>query len=345
MAFQRKQKEVNKKPKPTVDLLSTGCTTLDCALGGGLAWSKVVNIVGDKSSGKTLLVSEIIAQAKRKYGDDFDWEYDDAESGFSFDTEAMYGFKMLPKDKYHSATIEDFMHHITKRTNEAKAAGKKYFIYVVDSFDALSSEAELERFHKMQKAKEEGKTYQEGTYNLEKQRKVNEFFRTELNQIFDNNYMLIVISQIRQKIGVMFGEKTYRNCEKALDFYSSQIIFLSETEKHKIKDHVVGISVKAKIKKNKIGKPFRECFFDILFDYGIDDIASCIDYVFELKTETGKTKKACKIEWDGEIFKNRGKLIQYIDDKKQEKKIAQEAIDIWNDIEKEIAPKRRSKYT
>ncbi len=343
MKISRKKK--NTGPKPTVEILNSGCTPLDLALGGGFAWSKVVNIVGDKSSGKTLLTSEIIAQAKKKYGNKFDWEYDDAESGFSFDTEMMYGFDMLPKDNYHSMTVEDFMHRVSKRTAEAKAKGVKYFIYAIDSFDALTSEAEVLRFERMLKAKEEGKKIEEGTYNLEKQRKVNEFFRVELDKIFDNNFMLIVISQVRQKIGVTFGKQTYRNCEKVLDFYSSQVIFLSETEKDKHKDRVTGISVKAKIEKNKIGKPFRECNFNILFDYGIDDIASCVDYVFDLKTEKGKTRKAIDVKWDKATFKSRSKLIQYIDDNEQESLISEAATEKWNKIEEDIAPKRRPKYT
>jgi len=331
-------------PKPTVELLSTGCTPLDLALGGGLAWSKVVNVVGDKSTGKTLLVAEIIAQAKLKYGDDFDWEYDDAESGFSFDTKSMYGIDMLPEDDYHSITIEDFMYRVASKTAEAKLKGIKRFIYVVDSFDALTSEAELARGEKARKAREAGKAYEEGTYNLEKQRKVNEFFRTGLDNIYNNQYMLIVISQVRQKIGVIFGKKTTRQLEKVLDFFSSQIIFLSETEKQKQKGRVTGIGVKAKIEKNKIGKPFRECFFNILFDYGIDDIASCVDQIYSLKTDTGKTKMAISVQWSGTTYRSRSRLIQSIDDNNQSGTIRKQAIKKWNEIENSITPKRKSKY-
>jgi recombination protein RecA len=337
-----KRKAVQAK-KPVVDVTPTGSTTLDLALGGGLAWGKIVNIVGDRSTGKTLLACEIVAVCKLILGDKFNHHFDDAECGFSFDTVAMYDYEMLPEDGYRSMTVEDFMTRISRSVKDAREAGIERWIGFVDSFDALSSEAEMGRHEKMKAAKEAGTKFDEGTYNLEKQRQINQFFRTELKSMLGDDYMLIVISQTRENIGVSF-RKPKRHCENVLNFYSDQIIWLSETEKYRSKGRVTGISVKAQINKNKIGKPFREAFFDILFDYGVDDIAGNVDYFFDLKTDTGKSRKDKVVEWDDKTFKNRGKLIQYIDDNKQGARLKKQVVEKWNKIEDEIAPKRKPKY-
>ena len=84
-----RKKEV--KTNPTVELLPSGCTLLDLAMGGGFPWGKNTNIVGERSAGKTILTCEILAQAKKIYKESLKLEYDDSENGFSIPTEALYG--------------------------------------------------------------------------------------------------------------------------------------------------------------------------------------------------------------------------------------------------------------
>ena len=91
----------------------TGCRVLDLTVGGnkdilGFPAGKFINIVGDKSAGKTFLSNEIIANAHYKYGNKFKWVYDDCESGYSFDTESMYGFEIMPlnpDERIHSEKV------------------------------------------------------------------------------------------------------------------------------------------------------------------------------------------------------------------------------------------------
>ena len=91
----------------------TGCKLLDLVVGGakgvyGFPSGKFINIVGDKSAGKTFLSNEIIAWAYHNLGKNFKWVYDDCESGYSFDTELMYGFEIMPMnldDRVHSQTV------------------------------------------------------------------------------------------------------------------------------------------------------------------------------------------------------------------------------------------------
>jgi RecA/RadA recombinase/intein/homing endonuclease len=148
-------------------------------------------------------------------------------------------------------------------------------VYVVDSLDALSSETELKR------------DIHEGSYNLTKQKLLGELFRTEVGRIKRAKMLMIIISQIRDRIGAMIrGAKYTRAGGRALDFYASVVIFLADLgkvyETNKGIKRPVAIKVKAKANKNKITQPFRECVFELRFGYGIDDEYACLDYLKEV---------------------------------------------------------------
>ena len=341
-------KEETKRAKSVASLSSYGCTVIDLA-SGGFPWGRIVNVVGDKSTGKTLLVSEAIAYAKHKYGDDFGHFFDDAEHAYNFDSQLMYGIDILPKNEEdRSVTIEDFMDRIERKALAAKKAGIKHFLYAIDSFDALGSDAEIERTRAKFEARAKGEKVEKGSYNLEKQRSVNQFFRT-MNDFFDDNFTLVIISQTRKTIGSLFNTR-YRNCEDALNFYSSQVIWLSQVQEYTKLNRTTGICVKAFVKKNKIAKPFRTCFFDILFDYGIDDIASNVDFLLDLRTKKGSLRKLDSIDWDGENVSKktteemREIIIERIIEKAGGKQLSERVEEKWNRIEDEISPKRDKKY-
>ncbi len=82
-----------------IEFCETGSDLFDLVGGGGLPWGKIVNIVGDNSTGKTLLASEIIAAAHKKYGEDLVWHYDDAEAGYSFDSKTIWGIDIVADDE------------------------------------------------------------------------------------------------------------------------------------------------------------------------------------------------------------------------------------------------------
>jgi recombination protein RecA len=148
---------------------------------------------------------------------------------------------------------------------------------------------------------------------------------------------LFIISQVRSKIGVTFGEKLYRTGGKALDFYTHQVMWLNEKEKLKkfVKGHdiVNGIRVRARLKRSKVSKPFRECEFTVLFDYGIDNIGSNIDYLFDL----GGKKTGNNLIWDKNNFKSRSGLISYIEENNQEYDLEREVEKKWFEIEEEAS--------
>src|SRR5262249_40710237 len=150
-------------------------------------------------------------------------------------------------------------------------------LYILDSLDALSDEAELEKFQ----AALDGKDVA-GSYGTGKAKKMSEMFRLLTQDAEATGCSLGIISQIRDKIGVSFGETKTRSGGHALDFYCSQVLWLTEIGKLERSAYnqkrVVGVSVRSKNKKCKVGSPFRECDYDILFGYGIDDENSMIDY-------------------------------------------------------------------
>lgn len=322
-----------------ITFLPSGSSLLDLVLGGGYAVGKIVNIVGDKSSGKTLLAVESIAASKKVYNDKLKIFYDDAESGFSINTKKLYGIDIIDECQNHSITVEDFQYNLSNQLDQIEE--DEYLIYILDSLDALSSEAEMERADKLQKAKEEGKTVDGGTYGLEKQKKLGQIFRLFNQKIKDKKCTLIIISQVRSNIGVMFGDKYTRTGGKALDFYASQIIWLAEVEKKKKQDVPVGISTKVKCKKNKVGMPFREAFIEILFDYGVDDITTGIYYLYDLRTPIGKAKLS-KIDWDGKTF-TPAALVKYIEENNLETELKNRIIKKWFDLEDAISSKERKK--
>ena len=344
-----------KKHQPTVEFTSSGCDLLDLALGGGFPWGKIVNIVGDTSSGKTALAIECLHRTIKDQ--DVMWHYNDAESGFSFNTQAMYGFEALPKDKKdRSQIIEQLIADVKKKIFFATEQ-KKRLIYTIDSLDGLSCQAELnraqKRFNKFEKQKEavaqtdEERKKEKGSYNMEKQRMINEFFRTEENRIEDTKTLLIIISQTRENIGVVFGQKWRVSCEGAMKFYAAHRIVLKEIKKIKKKvdgkEYPIGVRIHAYVFKNKIAAPFKECNFEILFDYGVDNVSSNLNYIFDLLTEKGEDKKKIDVEWDEVKFTTKESLISHIEAKNQEDDILELTKFKWQRIEDQLAPKRKRK--
>jgi hypothetical protein len=183
-----------------------------------------------------------------------------------------------------------------------------------------------------------------GTYGLNKQKYLSQFFRTMAGKIQDKNCLLIIISQVRENITTFaFGPKYKRMGGKALDFYASFIIWLSVIEKHSKKGRAIGVTIKAQCKKAKTDKPFRDALLEIVFDYGLDNIGSNINFLYDLKTDTGKEKKKQKVSWDGKDYTVPG-LIKFIEENGLEEELSERTIAKWDEIEAEISSNRKPRY-
>ena len=198
------------------DFIPTGSFLLNLVLGGGWARKRVANLVGDKSSGKTLLAIEACANFAKHVGEAEDIRYAETESAFLEEYAHKIGMPQaaqLTKEEDGIRTVEDwyndldaFLKEQTKRTTPC--------FYVLDSLDALSDDAEADR------------AFGENTYGTGKAKGVSELFRRKISDIAKADCAMLIISQIRDNIGVTFGETKKRSGGRALDFYASQVVWL-----------------------------------------------------------------------------------------------------------------------
>jgi len=251
--------------------ISTGSTELNLALSGipngGWRKGRVVNVVGDKSTGKTLLAIEAITYTLRVLGKEQRVKviYDETESAFDIPYAEMLGMPVDDVDFRQSSTVEEFYTNLDTLLEDDDY---DFLFYVLDSLDALSSK------------REEATKIDEGSYPS-KPAKMSELFRRLVNKVQHRNAIIMIISQIRDNIGVTFGRKSKRAGGKAMDFYMSQVVWLAEKKKLTRANRVIGVDIKAKVDKNKVWKPYREATFPILFEYGIDDVGSMVDFLVD----------------------------------------------------------------
>jgi protein RecA len=266
----------------TLTFFSSGCKTIDLALGGGWVCGRVSNVVGDKSSGKTLMAIEAMANYARTFPDasKFKIRYYEVEEAFDDGYAEVLGMPLnrVERGGESADTVQEFARDLTAFCKKIPAGGGG--LYIVDSLDALSDEGEIN-------AKIDKKTGQEkGTYGMGKAKEMSRMFRRLIRKIKRANVHLMVISQIREKINVSFGEKYTRAGGKALDFYASHVVWLAEIGKvYKVRNSVkraVGVQVKLRVKKNKVALPFREVEYPILFAYGTDDLRAALEWLDEV---------------------------------------------------------------
>ena len=159
------------KKKQDTLYFQTGLTLLDMVVGGapnvhGYPVGKFINIVGDKSSGKTFISLEMIANAYHRFDKKkFRWIYDDCESGYSFDSKAMYGFDIL-QSGITSTTVEEAFVNIHNFAESLKE--DQFGIYVLDSLDGLTSDEQDGQAEARIKAAKAGKEYDKGSYQMGK---------------------------------------------------------------------------------------------------------------------------------------------------------------------------------
>ena len=307
-----KEQLTRKDPVSDSIFFTTGCTLLDINLGGGLGMGfkagTLTNIVAIEAAGKTQLAAESIAHNVHKVPT-FWHRFIDREHRFSFNTDSMWGVTVKRKEDPIPDTIEELDGLIGNLIDDASAPG----MIVVDSLDAFSTEETEKRADQRMEQVEAGKDIkQDGSYTVKTGTPafLSESLRIRMAQASEKNVLLLYLSQVRAKLGAMQFDpnKFQRNGGKALDHWCDTVLWLKPLHYlsvGKVEDQTqrdIGVVVKAWTTKASNPRPYRECLYTILFDYGIDNIGSNIDYLFNLRDpKQGKldNEAAKKIKWDG----------------------------------------------
>lgn len=327
-------------------LVPTGSTLLNLACSdsakGGFALGRMVNIIGDSSTGKTLLALSIFAECCRlKRFHDYKFYFDDAEAKLSFDIEELFGTaaykRIVDPPNGPSDTTQEFQDNLYTVLDEDDPC-----IYVLDSFDALSSEEEQDKAEEDMEARAKGREVK-GSYNMAKPKAASKLFRLICSRLKKTKSLLIIISQTRDNINPMSFAKKTRSGGNALYFYSTHEMWLAVAKQLEKKKQNIGSIVKVRVSKNHLTGKRRKIQFLLYYDYGLDDVGSCVDFL----VEQGVYKKnGNSIEAPGWPAKgSRASFIEMIEEENLEPKLIKLVAATWAEIEESLKLNRKRKYS
>ena len=287
-----------------VEAIPTGALSLDIALGiGGVPRGRIIEVFGPESSGKTTLALHIIAEAQKMGGEA---AFIDAEHAL----DPVYARK-LGVDIDNLIVSQPDTGEQALEITEALVRSGALDVVVVDSVAALVPKAEIDG--------------EMGASHMGLQaRLMSQALRKLAGAINKSKTVLIFINQLREKIGVMFGNPETTTGGRALKFYASVRMDIRKTEMMKQDGQVIGNRVRVKVIKNKVAPPFREAEFDVLYGKGISKVGNILDMAVNLDI----------VEKSGAWFSYNGQRISQ--GRENAKRYLEEHPDIMDEIEKKV---------
>ena len=288
-------------PTDIKDFISTGSSMLDLAISnrpdGGIAVGRITEINGLESSGKSLLGAHLLAETQKKGGVAV---YIDTETSVSQEFMEVIGIDMSKMLYLHLETVEDIFEAIDEIVTKVRESDKDRLVTIlVDSLAAASTKVEMEA------------DFDKDGWATAKAIVISKAMRKVTQLMARQKICLIFTNQLRQKLGVMFGDPWTTSGGKALPFHASTRIRLKNMGQ--IKDtgkNVLGMKCRAQIIKNRLGPPLRHADYDMYFDRGIDNYGAWLTVLKEhklvkqggswytLTDQNGKDHKFMSKDWE-----------------------------------------------
>ena len=252
-------------PTDIKDFVSTGSTMLDLAISnkpnGGIAVGRITELNGLESSGKSLLGAHILAETQRKGGVAV---YIDTETSVSTEFLGAIGVDVNNMLYLHLETVEDIFQAVEEIVSKVRESDKDRLVTILlDSLAAATTKVELEA------------DFDKDGWATAKAIIISKAMRKITQMIGRQKVALVFTNQLRQKLGVMFGDPWTTSGGKALPFHASTRIRLKNLGQIKdSKKNTVGIKIRAQVIKNRLGPPMRHADFNLYFETGIDNEGS-----------------------------------------------------------------------
>jgi recombination protein RecA len=301
-------------PTDIKEFISTGSSTLDLAISnrpdGGIAVGRITEINGLESSGKSLLGAHILAETQKKDGIAV---YIDTETSVSQQFMEVIGIDLNKMLYLHLETVEEIFEAIEEIVTQVRESDKDRCVTIlVDSLAAASTKVEMEA------------DYDKDGWATSKAIIISKAMRKITQMIGKHNVALVFTNQLRQKLGVMFGDPWTTSGGKALPFHASTRIRLKNLGQIKdTKKNTIGMKCRAQIVKNRLGPPLRHADYSMYFDSGIDNYGGWLTVMKEHKLvkvggawytlvdQNGDEHKFLSKDWEDLITKN-DELRQYV---------------------------------